>query len=99
MDFNTQNTDAAIPNSVLDDFSRWKSFLGDKVEHAHAAGVSDRQITEFATRMGSFLADKVDPANPQERLLKQMWDVSDREDQKAIARAMVNLVQRDTTRH
>ncbi|BCJ88013.1 DUF3243 domain-containing protein [Effusibacillus dendaii] len=77
--------------SVLDDFSRWKEFLGNKVEQAHAVGMNDQQIADVAVRMGEYLANKVDPENPQERLLKQLWDTNP--DQKEnLARMMVNLV-------
>ena len=86
------NTDAL--NSALDDFSAWKDFLGHQLKRAQSAGMSDKEIDDVAFRMGSFLADKVDPKNVQQRLLKQMWDVSSKEDQRALARIMVNLVER-----
>jgi hypothetical protein len=34
----------------------------------------------------------VDPKNEQERLLQEMWNVSNEEDRHALARMMVNLV-------
>ncbi|WP_018132003.1 DUF3243 domain-containing protein [Effusibacillus pohliae] len=77
--------------SVLDNFDRWKEFLGDRVEQARAAGLTNEQIEEVAVKMGEFLANKVDPENPQERLLKQLWDANP--DQKHnMARMMINLV-------
>lgn len=88
------NTDL---NSVIDDFSSWKSFLGDQVSKAHSAGLSDEQITAAAVKMGQYLADKIDPSNPQNRLLRQMWDVGTPEDQKSLARMMINLVQKTPT--
>lgn len=77
--------------SVIDNFDRWKEFLGDRVEQARDAGMSDKQLEEVAVRMGDFLANKVDPENPQERLLKQLWEANP--DQKHnMARMMINLV-------
>ncbi|WP_235586953.1 DUF3243 domain-containing protein [Ferroacidibacillus organovorans] len=88
------------PESYIDDFSKWKEWLGDRVNQAHAVGMSDQQLEEAAVRMGSYLAEKVDPANPQERLLAQMWNVSPKEDQRVLARTMINLVSKDQqTRH
>ena len=87
-----QNNDSV--HAVLDDFSAWKEFLGQQVDRAQNAGMSDKQIDDVAFRLGTFLADKVDPKNFQQRLLKQMWDVSSKEDQKALARIVVNLVDR-----
>lgn len=91
MGFNQQTTGSDV---VLDDFSQWKEFLGTQVNRAQNAGMSTQQIDEVAFKLGNFLADKVDPKNHQQRLLKQMWDASSTEDQKALARIMVNLVDR-----
>ncbi|GAX89459.1 DUF3243 domain-containing protein [Effusibacillus lacus] len=77
--------------SVLDNFDRWKEFLGDRVEQAKAAGLSDQQITDVATKMGEYLANKVDPENPQERLLKQLWDANP-DQRSTMAKMMINLV-------
>lgn len=77
--------------SVLENFDRWKEFLGERVEQARDAGLSDSQIEEVAVRMGNFLANKVDPENPQERLLKQMWDANP-DQQHNMARMMINMV-------
>ncbi|MFC4767794.1 DUF3243 domain-containing protein [Effusibacillus consociatus] len=79
--------------SVLDNFDRWKEFLGDRVQQAQEAGMSNQQIEEVAVRLGEYLSNKVDPENPQERLLKQMWESSPSPDDKhAMARIMMNLV-------
>ncbi len=101
MEMNRQNASAELNDdsihAVLDDFSAWKEFLGTQVDRAQSAGMSDKQIDDVAYRLGTFLADKVDPKNFQQRLLKQMWDVSSKEDQRALARIMVNLVDRPST--
>lgn len=92
------NTNNATPDpSVIQDFSKWKEFLGDRVDQAQSVGMSDQQIADVAFRMGNFLSDKIDPKNVQNRLLKQMWEVSSKEDQKALARIVVSLVQQPTT--
>ena len=98
MEMNRQTT-TTEPNteafsSALDDFSAWKEFLGSQLDRAQNAGMSDKQIDDVAFRLGNFLADKVDPKNVQQRLLKQMWDVSSKEDQRVLARIMVDLVER-----
>jgi hypothetical protein len=81
-------------SSVLENFDRWKEFLGERVDQAQDAGMSMDQIQNVAYRMGDFLANKVDPKNPQERLLKDLWEASDENDQKALARMMINLSQK-----
>ncbi len=79
--------------SYIDDFSKWKDFLGNKVDQAHNVGMSNDNITNAAVKLGSFLADKVDPENPQERLLKQLWENGSKQDQESLARMMINMVQ------
>ncbi|SFU46639.1 DUF3243 domain-containing protein [Alicyclobacillus macrosporangiidus] len=80
--------------SVLENWERWQEFLGEQVDKAQAMGVSNDKITEVAHRMGSFLAEKVDPKNPQERLLKQMWDASNEDEQHTLASIMVKMADR-----
>lgn len=77
--------------SVLENFDRWKEFLGDQVDKAQAMGMSTDKITDVAAKMGSFLANKVDPKNEQERLLKQMWDASSADEQHMLAGIMVKM--------
>jgi hypothetical protein len=78
--------------SVLSNFEQWKEFLGDRVDQAVDAGMSKDKIANVAYRVGEYLAEKVDPKNEQERLLQEMWNVSNEEDRHALARMMVNLV-------
>lgn len=101
-----QTPESSIKNSVeravnsgevLDDFSRWREFLGAQVQRAEGMGVSEQHIDDAAFKLGDYLADKIDPKNPQERLLKEMWDSSPKEDQRALARIMVNMASSHTT--
>ena len=79
---------------VLENFEKWKDFLGDRVDAAQNKGFAQEKIEDVAYQIGGFLSNKVDPQNNQERLLKEMWDVSSPEDRHALARTMVNLVGR-----
>jgi predicted metal-binding transcription factor (methanogenesis marker protein 9) len=78
--------------TVLKNFERWKQFLSERVEQARKAGMSDETISTLASQLGEFLADKVDPENKEERVLKELWDVADESERKVIARLMVKLV-------
>lgn len=79
--------------SVLDNFRDWKAFLGERVEQAKQAGMESDTLQNVAYQIGGYLAEQVDPKNDQERLLKQLWDAYDEEQQKALASLMVKLVQ------
>lgn len=83
-----------MSTTVLSNFSTWKHFLEERVEHAKSMGMTDETISKLAFEIGSFLDEKVDPKNDEERILKELWDVGDEGERKAIARLMVKLVQK-----
>ncbi len=78
--------------SVLSTYDKWKQFLGERVQNARAAGMSDATIQKLATDIGDFLANKVDPKNDEERVLKELWAVSDENEKKVMAGLMMKLV-------
>jgi hypothetical protein len=77
--------------NVLENFERWKEFLGEQVDKAKEMGISQEKITNVAEKMGTFLSSKVDPKNAQERLLKQLWDASSTEERHTLASIMVKM--------
>ncbi len=83
--------------SVLDNFQEWKEFLADRVNQAENLGMDRETINDLAYEIGDYLAKDVDPKNVQERVLKDLWDVANEEEQRTIARLMVKLV--DQVKH
>ncbi|CAM3851722.1 DUF3243 domain-containing protein [Alicyclobacillus pomorum] len=79
---------------VLNNWERWKEFLGNQVDKAQAMGISQERITEVATKMGDYLASKIDPKNEQERLLKDLWDNANEEEQHTLASLMVKMTEK-----
>lgn len=82
-------------STVLKNFDTWKKFLGERVKHAENAGFSEEAIANLAYEIGGFLEDKVDPQNDSNRALKELWDVGDESERKAIARLMVKLAKKN----
>ncbi|WP_068780776.1 DUF3243 domain-containing protein [Paenibacillus sp. GM2] len=82
-------------STVLKNFDTWKKFLGERVKHAENAGFSGEAIANLAYEIGGFLEDKVDPQNDSNRTLKELWDVGDESERKAIARLMVKLAKKN----
>lgn len=80
-------------STVLSNFSTWKHFLADRVSQAKGIGLTEETISSLAYEIGTFLDEKVDPKNEEERVLKQLWDVGDEAERKTIAGLMVKLVQ------
>lgn len=81
--------------SVLDNFEQWKDFLGDRLQQAQTEGMNEQLATEMAYRIGDYLAEQVQPQNAEERLLKQLWELGNEQEQHALAHLMVKLVQNE----
>lgn len=80
-------------STVLSNYDTWKNFLNDRVSQAKGMGMNEETIANLAYEIGSFLGEKVDPKNEQERAIKELWDVGDESERKTIAGLMVKLVQ------
>ncbi len=78
-------------STVVSNFDSWKKFLGDRVAQAEKLGISEDVINKLAFEIGDFLDEKVDPANPSNRALKELWDVGDEDERRTIAKLMVKL--------
>ncbi|WP_442600884.1 DUF3243 domain-containing protein [Paenibacillus sp. KN14-4R] len=84
-----------MATTVLTVFDKWKQFLGEKVDQAERVGMSDDMISKVAFHIGDFLANKVDPQNVEEHVIKQLWDAGNEEEKRVIARLMVKMVDKD----
>lgn len=80
-------------STVLTNFETWKHFLADRIAQAKKMGLGEDTIANLAYEIGSFLDEKVDPKNDEERVLKQLWDVGDEAERKSIAKMMVKLAE------
>jgi hypothetical protein len=88
-----QQGEAQCMADTTDTFQHFKQELGQKVKVAKAAGMSTQEIQSRAQEVGDFLASHYDPRSPEQRLLKELWSVSDKNEQQSIANAVVKLVQ------
>ncbi|MEW9667870.1 DUF3243 domain-containing protein [Ammoniphilus sp. 3BR4] len=80
--------------SVLDNFNDWKSFLNERIDQAQNAGMNDATISNIAYQMADYLADKVEPKNDEERLLKELWESANPDQQKTLASVLVQYMDR-----
>lgn len=78
--------------SVLNDFQDWKHFLSQRVEQAQNLGMDKETIQDVAYSIGDYLAKDIDPKNEQERVLKELWEAADEQEQRMMAGLMVKLV-------
>ncbi|WP_010172568.1 DUF3243 domain-containing protein [Bacillus coahuilensis] len=84
--------------SVLDNWSDWKNFLGDRLHHAQNEGMDEKVVNDLAYEIGDYLAKQVEAKNDQERVLADLWSVASEQEQHAIANMMVKLVQNNGTK-
>ncbi|MFC5541187.1 MAG: DUF3243 domain-containing protein [Bacilli bacterium] len=78
---------------ILQNWEKWKSFLGKQVENAKNMGLSSNTIEKTAVQIGEYLAKNVDPKNEQERVLADLWSVADEKEKQALASCVMKLVQ------
>ncbi|WP_044642778.1 DUF3243 domain-containing protein [Risungbinella massiliensis] len=78
--------------SVLDNFGEWKGFLANRLQQAEGLGMDRESISDLAYQLGDYLAQDINPQNEQERLLKDLWDVADEQEQRTMANLMIKLV-------
>lgn len=74
------------------DWENWKKALGQAVEFASELGVDQKQINPVAQQVGNFLAQNVQPANPEQKAIKELWEVASQEEKQTLSNLMVKLV-------
>ncbi len=80
-----------MPNEVTSKWDNWKDFLGQAVEFAEEIGISRKQISDLALQAGNILASEVDPASPEQQVLKELWLCADNSEKEALASLMTKL--------
>lgn len=73
-------------------WSSWKKTLSVIVNTGELIGFSDETLTKAAYVIGDFLADKMDPANREQKLLAELWSVGNDEERRALAAMIVKSV-------
>ena len=73
----------------------WKKMLGTAINAAELAGMSDELVNKIGYRLGEFFAGNFDPANREQRLLKELWEVGAEEEKRALTKMIAKLADRD----
>ncbi|WP_082789035.1 DUF3243 domain-containing protein [Desulfolucanica intricata] len=79
-------------SNQISNWENWKRFLGQAVEYASELGVPKERISSLAHQAGEILATSVPPANPEQKALKELWQVADDQEKHIIAGLMTKLV-------
>jgi len=75
-------------------WDQWKETLARAVHAGKKSGLGDQSMIQQAETIGDFLARNVAPAAPEQAVLQELWQAADENEQRAIASALVKLVQR-----
>jgi len=73
------------------DWGEWKKTLGRAVDLGETVGMSEKRMTDIAEKVGTYLANNVEPRNDEERLLKELWDAADGKDRDLLANLIVKI--------
>lgn len=85
MDFN-------FARNANTDWATWKSYLKQAMEFAEELGISRDKIQNLAGQAGDLLAQNVPPSNPEQQLLKELWNAADPTERQTLARLMTKMV-------
>ena len=78
----------SIVNLANSNWESWKKTLGQAVEFAEELGISRNQIGSMAQQVGDLLAQNVTPANPEQKAVKELWDVASQDERQVLANLM-----------
>ena len=81
-------------DEILQNFSTFKSYLGDKVAMGERLGLGEEQLAKTAEKVAGYLANNEQPRNREENLLQELWRSGDKDQQHALSHMLVNMVKK-----
>lgn len=78
--------------SANQSWDEWKQTLAQAVKRGQQAGMSHQDIRQRARSVGHLLASSVDPSNPEQKVLAELWRAADEQEQQALANTIVKMV-------
>lgn len=81
--------------NVINDWEKWKKTLYNAVSMGETVGLSEDTITNIGSKVGEFLASNVDPENPEQRLLKELFEVSNKSEQETLTNVIIKMVEKN----
>ena len=81
--------------NAINDWEKWKKTLYNAVSMGETVGLSEDTITNIGSKVGEFLASNVDPENPEQRLLKELFEVSNKSEQETLTNVIIKMVEKN----
>ncbi|REJ33407.1 MAG: DUF3243 domain-containing protein, partial [Bacillota bacterium] len=70
----------------MGNWSEWRQTLAQAVNVGRGMGMSKDEIADKAEVIGDFLANNVDPQNPEQGILKELWEAAGEKQQPRMAK-------------
>ncbi len=86
-------TDSEKKEEILQNFDRFKDYLGNQVSKGEKLGLGEETLAKGAEKIGDYLAKKEEPRNREEKLLQELWKVGDKDQRHQLAHLLVRLAQ------
>lgn len=80
-------------DSILSNFEDFKGYLATRVQVGEKLGLNEEALAQAAEKVAGYLAKKEEPKNREEKLLKELWLVGDKEQRHQLAHLLVRMVQ------
>lgn len=76
----------------MDNWNDWKNILRNTIDVGEKVGISSNTIVEMGSKIGSFLANNVDPENKEQRFLKEMWDIANDSEKEILTKVLIRML-------
>ncbi|SES31472.1 DUF3243 domain-containing protein [Salipaludibacillus aurantiacus] len=80
---------------ILESFDEFQNYLNDKIQKGEKLGLSEEHLAKGAERVAEYLKNHEEPKNSEEKLLQEMWKVSDDDEKHKMAHTLVKLAKKE----
>jgi hypothetical protein len=84
-----------INANIINDWDKWKKTLYKVISMGETVGLSDATIANIGSKIGDFLSNNVDPENREQRLLKELFEASNKKEKETLTGIIIKMIQND----
>lgn len=78
--------------NFVQNWDEWRDSLSETVRAAREIDPSEQHTVEVVEDMIDFLSERVCPGSPEERLIRAMWDRSEEDERRTMARVLLRML-------
>jgi len=76
------------------DWNQWKNTVYQAIQTARKLGMPDQLIVVASTKVGDFLSTRLCASTPEEKLIKELWDVAGPDDRKVLGKLLFKIMEK-----